>query len=127
MKKVIRQPITVKHRDCFVMSLEHEHGDADFTTQYNLVLQSYTDEELIAAIETFNQVATLVERIRSGAQLTDQERVACRKAYDNGWIEYDKAYSNAIDYYAAPAIAGILYYDKEGHSCQVTVNEAAEQ
>lgn len=113
---------TEKFKNCYVIRVEFEHGDADSYTSYEVKLQDFSKEDFIEYVKKFNDVANQIDESRStGSVLPSTIK---ENSYKGKYIPVElDAYAkmNMSGYYASMGIGNIDYYDFQGEKFLVNI------
>lgn len=120
-------PVQTVSRNCFVLQIAYEHGDADVTTQGTVTLQDATREDLAKCINDFEAANEIINYRRSyGVEIRDDFEETHGKS-DQFYIplEYDVMAEGVSNYYASMTISEMSYYDDVGAEFNVTIKPNA--
>lgn len=118
MKLIFTKVTQPLKRDCYVVDIDYEHGDADHRETLSHTVESNDQYQLIEFLTKFNELAHKIETVRNGYCATDSTI-----ADAESWIEVcpDMFAEGVPDYYASMSIRAIHHYDCYGDKFLVTV------
>lgn len=121
--KLILVPVKNVLRNCFVIHTEHEHGDADVSTNGSTVLQDASREDLAKYIKDFEAAYEIIDNRRSyGVEIPDNfEETHGKSGEFHIPLEFDAMAEGVSNYYASMTITNISYYDDDGAEFDVTI------
>lgn len=116
MTKVKHKPLV----NCFEVTINYEHGDADATTTSTAVYQNKTLEDMIRFFTKFNEFSEIIE---DNPQCGDE---ICEDGYflvEPGWYIYPQSdiIYEGTDSYARMSIDKVFYYDLQGEKFAVEI------
>ena len=111
-------------KNCYILVIEYEHGDADSYHQTEILLEM-DEESVIRYIQKCNEVADLIQKSRNTGTSLPKDFVETNTKFENEKyipVESD-CYTkmHMANYYAAMWIASIRYIDNEGNKFIVSV------
>lgn len=112
-------------KNCYVIKITFEHGDADQYSNEEETLNDFTIEEFKAYHKKFEEVATVIHDNRSSQEALPEnfDEFCIFKMNDKEAVipyEYDGS-ADMDSYYAKVWIETIAYYDESGNKFDVIV------
>lgn len=124
--KIEYQKVTVqKPKNCFKIDVIYEHGDADSSSENNIILREATEHELVGYLEKFREIEKMIDNNRSyGKELPDDfEELIKYKNYIVPVELDDYAKMHMSGYYASMRIKSINYFNENGEEFFVTIKD----
>jgi hypothetical protein len=116
-------PVQTVLRSCFELQIEHEHGDADVSTNGTITLKDATRADLAKYISDFEAANEVIDkRRRYGVEIPDDfETTHGKSGKFYIPLEHDVMAEGVSNYYASMTITAMSYYNDFGTKFDVTI------